>query len=482
MKSIPKALTYDDVLLAPRFSSIKSRRDIDCTTRFTGQIGLSIPFVSADMDTVTQARMAIAMAELGGIGVIHRFLPIDAQVKEVTKVKRYQGEIIEEPYTISPQASVEDVWRLMEQLGVSGFRVVQEDNTLVGMLTHRDVQLASSDVTASERMTPRERLVVAPPDISLEEARQMLSARRLEKLPLVNGEGRLVGLITAKDLSKAQEPNRATCDSKSRLRVAAAVGVVGDFLERADALVEAEADALVIDIAHGDSALMLSAIHQLRERLGSVPLVAGNVATAEGTERLINAGADAVKVGVGPGSMCIARQVAGVGVPQFTAVLESSEVAHKHGVPVIADGGIRYPADVVKAVGAGASSVMLGKLLAGTDESPGIVITRDGRKMKVARGMASTEAAIDRAVRDDPTQRWAGSEITDTDVAAEGVQVPVPYHGSVKEVVRHLLSGLKSGMSYCDSATLDQLWQNAQFVQQTGAGVRESGPQGIDGL
>ena len=284
-------------------------------------------------------------------------------------------------------------------------------------------------------MTPWDRLVVAPPDVSMEEARQTLSDRRLEKLPLVDGQSRLVGLITAKDLSRDQGMTQATRDERGRLRVAAAVGAVGDFLERARALAEAGGDALVVDIAHGDSALMVSALHQLREQVGELPLVAGNVATPEGAERLIEAGVDAVKVGVGPGSMCTTRGVAGVGVPQFTAVLESAEAAHKHGVPVVADGGTRYPGDVGKAIGAGASTVMLGNLLAGTDESPGAVIMRDGRRVKLARGMASVEAAIEREVRQDPTRGWDTWESTAAEAAPEGVQVPVPYRGTVEEVL-----------------------------------------------
>jgi IMP dehydrogenase len=472
-------LTYDDVLLVPQFSSIRSRRDVDCATRFTRQIELKAPFVSANMDTVTESRMAIAIAEFGGIGAIHRFLPIEAQVAEVLRVKRHQSKVIEDPYTVSPEATIGEARRLMAQLGVHGLPVVGGDQRLLGMLTHRDVELADDNLLVSERMTHWEHLVVAPQHVSIEQARQTLSERRLEKLPLVDRQGRLVGLITAKDLSRDSGLDGVTRDDKGRLRVAAAVGVVGDFMERAQALVEAGADALVIDIAHGDSALMLSAIHQLRERLGDVPLVAGNVATAEATERLIDAGADAIKVGVGPGSMCITRQVAGVGVPQFTAVLESAKVAHKHGVPVIADGGVRYPGDVAKAVGAGASTVMVGNLLAGTDESPGLVIMRDGRKMKVARGMASAEAAADRAFRGDPTRGWASWEMAEFDVAPEGIQAPVPYRGSAHEVLQQLLSGLRSGMSYCDAATIEQMWRKARFVRQTEAGIRESGPHDV---
>ncbi len=482
MESIPLALTYDDVLLVPAFSTVRSRRNVDTTTRFAGQITLNTPFVSANMDTVTEARMAIAVALFGGIGVIHRFLPIDLEAAEVARVKRYRSHVIEEPYTIGPEATVKEARRLMQQAGVSGLPVVGEGKMLLGILTRRDVLLAEDSMLVSERMTPRERLVVAPQGISLEEARKLLSQRRLEKLPLVDSEGRLAGLITAKDLIREGPFSRATRDEKGRLRVAAAVGVVGDFLERAQALVSAGADALVIDIAHGDSALMLSAIRQIRDLVGDVPLVAGNVATAEGTQRLIEAGADAVKVGVGPGSMCITRQVAGVGVPQFTAVLESARVAHRYDVPVIADGGIRYSGDVTKAIGAGASTVMLGNLLAGTDESPGVVITRNGQKLKVARGMASKEAALDRALRNDPTKGWAVWEEAEADVAAEGVQAPVPYRGAAWEVLQQLLAGLRSGMSYCNASSIPEMWKNARFVRQTTAGMKEGGPHDLCGF
>jgi len=427
------------------------------------------------MDTITEGRMAIAMAEFGGIGIIHRFLPIEAQVREVTLVKRCQSRVIEDPHTISSGATIEQARQLMEQLGINGLPVV-EDDRLVGILTQRDIHLAVADAPVSTRMTPWDRLVMAQPGISLEEARRILLERRLEKLPVVDSRGRLVGLITAKDLSREQGFDDATCDDKGRLRVAATVGVVGDFIERSQALVEAEADALVIDIAHGDSAMMLSAVRKVRERLGDVPLVAGNVATAEGTERLSDAGVDAIQVGVGPGSMCTTRQVAGAGVPQFTAVLESAEVAHKHGVPVIADGGLRYPGDIAKAIGAGASTVKLGNLLAGTDESPGLIMMRDGGKVKVARGMASREAAFDRALRDDPVHGLATWESTETHTTPEGIQATVPYRGSVPEVLQELLGGLRSGMSYCDAINVEQMWRNARFVCQTRGGIREAGP------
>ena len=455
------------------------RHRADCATSFTRQIDLKAPFISANMDTVTEAPMAIAMDEFGGIGVIHRFLPIDVEVGEVSRVKRYQSQVIEDPHTIAPDATVGDARRLMAQLGIGGLPVVEDGRRMLGLITRRDLQLVEDERAVRERMTPNERLITGSPGTTLEQARLTMSQHRLEKLPLVDKEGRLAGLITTKDLSKNLGSNRATRDEKGRLRVAAAVGVVGDFLERAHALAQAGVDALVIDIAHGDSALMHSAIGQIREQLADVPLVAGNVATAGATERLIEAGVDGIKVGVGPGSMCITRQVSGVGVPQFTAVLEAARVASARGVPVIADGGIRLPGDVAKAVGAGASTVMLGNLLAGTDESPGVVVVRGGQRMKMNRGMASKEAALDRALRDDPAHGWALWESEEADVAAEGVQAPVNYRGAVHEVLQNLLSGLRSGMSYCGASTIDQMWDKAVFVRQSEAGLREAGPHDV---
>ena len=479
MHSIPLALTYDDVLLVPRHSTIRSRREVDTTTMFTRQVSLKTPLVSANMDTVTESRMAIAMAEFGGIGVVHRFLPIEAEVAEVVKVKRYRSNIVEDPYTVAPTATIAEARWLMSDVGVHGLPVVESDNKLVGMLTRRDIDLADDDQLVSDRMTAWERLVVAAPDVTAAEAKQALFDRRVEKLPLVDAQGRLVGLITAKDLARGTAMSRATRDAKGRLRVAAAVGVIGDYVERAEALAAVDVDAIVLDIAHGDSDMMVTALARLRERLGDVPLVAGNVATAEGARLLIEAGADAIKVGVGPGSMCITRLVAGVGVPQLTAVLECAEVGRELGVPIIADGGIRYAGDVAKAIGAGASTVMMGNLLAGTDESPGFIVNRDGRKMKIARGMASTEATAGRAMRQEPKEGWSSWDTVESETAAEGIQAPVPYRGTALEVLQQLLGGLRSGMSYSDASTVRQMWENARFVRQTEAGFRESAPHDV---
>ena len=365
---MPLALTYEDVLLQPRFSTVRSRRDVDTSAYFARQIALKTPLISANMDTVTEARMAIAMARFGGIGGIHRFMSVDDQAAEVERVKRRQSHVIHDPVTIMPTASISDARSIMERRDISGLPVV-DDAGLLRMLTSRDIMLADAGQLVSARMTPRDRLITAPPDIGLQPAKRLLSENRLEKLPLVDDENRLVSLITARDILSANAPDtaNATQDEQGRLRVAAAVGVVDDYVDRARMLADAGADAIVIDVAHGDSQLMLDAIATLRDQLGDMPLVAGNVATADGARRLAEAGVDAIKVGVGPGSICITRRVAGVAVPQLTAVLECGAVAHQHGIPIIADGGIRYPGDVAKAIAAGASAVMLGSVLAGSE-------------------------------------------------------------------------------------------------------------------
>ncbi|MBI2872429.1 MAG: IMP dehydrogenase [Chloroflexi bacterium] len=479
MESIRQGLTYDDVLLVPRHSTVRSRREVNTGTLFANGIPLAIPLVSSNMDTVTEARMAIAMASLGGIGVIHRFMPVERQVEQVRRVKRHQGLVIEDPYTIGPTETVERARAMMEQLGISGLLVVGADGKLQGIITRRDVRFAQGDGRVSGLMTPRERLVTASPGITIPKARELLALHRIEKLPLTDASGRVRGLITAKDISRNAEVEEATRDERGRLRVAAAVGVTGDHLERARALAEAEVDAVVVDIAHGDSELMLEAIARLREVLDGVPLVAGNVATASATETLARAGVDAVKVGVGPGSVCITRQVAGVGVPQLTAVMEAAATARKHGVPVIADGGVRSSGDIAKALAAGASTVMLGNLLAGTDESPGMVLFRDGRKLKLARGMASAEAMADRVVREDSTRGWAAWDQPAQEVAPEGVQAAVPYRGPLAEVVSQLVAGLRSGMSYCNARSIQELQENATFIRLTEAGQREGGPHDV---
>jgi len=472
-------LTYDDVLLEPKHSSIASRRSVDTSARFSRSITLAIPIVSANMDTVTESAMAIAMARMGGIGIIHRFLPIERQVDEVRRVKRSEGWVIEEPYTIRPEDRVADVRAVMASHGVSGLPVV-EGGKLVGMITGRDVLFADDSQLVRERMTPRERLITAPPGSGTATARELIEKYRVEKVPLVDENNVLQGLVTAKDLARSLQFPYSTKDLRGQLRVGAAIGIVGDYLERAQALVQAGADALVVDVAHGDSDHTIRAVEAVRARLGSVELVAGNVATAHGVAALASAGVDAVKVGVGPGSICITRIVAGVGVPQLTAVMESALEAERHGVPIIADGGVRTSGDITKALAAGASTVMLGNLLAGTTESPGLTIRRNGRPYKISRGMASAEASFDRIAREQPGRGWADWEDAIDDVVPEGVEAVVPYRGDVGEVVFQLVGGLRSGMSYCDAHNLAELRQNATFVRITEAGRRESGPHDVE--
>lgn len=473
-------LTYDDVLLEPKHSAISSRRNVDTSTRLTRRIHLAIPIVSANMDTVTEARMAIALAQAGGIGIIHRFLTIEQQVAEVRAVKRHRAWVIEDPYTIGPDDSVMEADRHLRRHGVDGLIVVGPEGRVAGILTARDLRYAPTDARVRDRMTPKDRLVSAPPGTDAATARRLLDEHRIEKLPLIDEAGRLAGLMTAKDLGNGAGADRPTLDEKGRLRVGAAIGVVGDFLERAEALVETGTDVLVIDIAHGDSEHTLRTIAAVRRRLGDVELIAGNVATAAGARVLAEAGADAIKVGVGPGSICITRLVAGVGVPQLTAVQECARVAENFDLPIVADGGIQTSGDITKALAGGAATVMIGNLLAGTTESPGLVINRGDRQYKVARGMASTEAAFQRMTREDPGRGWAEWEEALGEIVPEGVEAAVPYRGDVAPVLFRLVGGLRSGMSYCNARTLDELRQNATFIQITSAGRRESGPHDVD--
>ncbi len=477
MERVPLGLTFDDVLLVPRRSPVESRAEVDTRTRLARGVELAVPIVSANMDAVTESEMAIAMAREGGIGIIHRFLPVDQQVAEVRRVKRAESIVIEQPYTIRPDQTLREAVAFLEEHGSAGLLVVQ-DGRLVGIVTARDLLFEEDlDRPVREVMTPRERLVTAPPGISMEEAKRILHAHRVEKLPLVDGEGRLVGLVTSRDIrSRMQHPN-ATKDERGRLRVGAAVGVRGDYLERAEALVEEGVDALVVDVAHGHSEAVLRAVRTLRRRFPEVPIVAGNVATAEGTVDLIEAGADAVKVGVGPGSTCTTRVVTGAGVPQLSAILECARVARPRGIPIIADGGIRSSGDITKALAAGASAVMLGNLLAGTEESPGATVIRNGRQYKTYRGMASLWATARRRSLDSPIDEEEVGQIV-----AEGIEALVPYRGKVADVLHQLVGGLRSGMSYCGARTIPELWENARFVRITPAGLRESLPHDVEPL
>ena len=478
---IPLALSYDDVLLVPQRSRIATRRQVDTSTYLSRNIRLHIPIVSANMDTVTEAAMAIAMARQGGLGIIHRFLPVEAEAAEVRKVKRAESFVIARPYTISPDATVEQARHEMGQLDVGGLVVVDEQERLLGLVSSRDVRFTRDpDLPVKEVMTPRDRLVVAPADVSVEEAQALFDRHKIEKLPLVEGD-KVVGLVTARDLEHNSRNPRAAKDGRGRLLVGAAIGVIGDYMKRAEALIEAEADVLVVDVAHGHSEAVIDVVRRLKDRWPEAEVIAGNVATAEGARDLIEAGVDAVKVGVGPGSTCTTRIVTGAGVPQLSAIMDCAPVCHQAGVPIIADGGIKASGDITKALAAGASTVMIGALLAGTDESPGQTITRRGQRFKTYRGMASLSATAARRLRERELADMAGQEDDEwlSQVVPEGVEAMVPYRGPVREVLVQLVGGLRSGMSYCNARNIEELWRNARFVRITPAGLRESGPHDV---
>lgn len=476
-------LTFDDVLLVPKYSDVKSRRDADTAAMFSRGIQLSIPIVSANMDTVTESAMAIAMARLGGIGVVHRFLPIDVQVAEVTRVKRSESVVIEDPITLGPDSTVSDAWDAIAEHAIGGIVIVDPRRNVLGIVTRRDIILEDDlGRKLSQVMTPKKDLVTALRGVSLEEAERMLHRHKVEKLPLVDAKGRLAGLITSKDIMKRRQFPAATKDKKGRLRVAAAVGVKGDFLERASKLHEAGADCLVVDIAHGHSSYAIDTLKQIKKDLGKVEVVAGNVATARGAADLIRAGADGVKVGVGSGSICVTRIVTGSGVPQLTAIMDAAKAAADHNVPIIGDGGVRNPGDVTKALAAGASTVMIGSLFAGTEESPGPTILREGLRYKLTRGMASLAATVDRRIREDGSRATRESEVIEEvihETVPEGVEGLIPYKGKVEEVVKELVGGLRSGMSYSGAHTIAELQAKAEFLRITSAGHKESLPHDI---
>ncbi len=470
-----KGLTFDDVLLVPRRSSLASRREADTSSWFTPGIRLYVPVVSANMDTVTETDMAIAMARAGGLGVIHRFMSIEQQAGQVRKVKRAEGLIVENPYSIEQDATIAEARKMMQTQDVGGLVVTNGGTELIGLITQRDVLLAPDDSAPVRTvMTLPDKIISARPHTTPEEARRILHEHRLEKLPVIDDNGQFVGLITAQDLIKHQKNPNATKDERGHLRVAAAVGVLPRDMPRAEALVEAGVDALVVDIAHGHADHCIAMIKRLRAAFPDTPLVAGNVASGEGARELAEAGADAIKVGIGPGSICTTRIVTGFGVPQLTAIMDSVAGLRQAGLdtPVIADGGIRTSGDLVKALAAGASTVMIGSLFAGCEEAPGAPVIRDGQKVKVVRGMASLGAAIGRKERE---QDESAESQEDWDkVVPEGVEAVVPYRGHVREILYQLVGGLRSGMSYGGARTIRELQENAEFIQITPAGVRES--------
>ena len=469
-----EGLTFDDVLLVPKYSDITSRSQTDLSTKLSRNISINIPFVSANMDTVTESLMAMAMARAGGIGIIHRFLPIQEQADEVLKVKRSGSVMIENPYSISPDKSIQDALDYAENKDISGLLVVDSNTKLIGIITERDLLFANRNDHIHDVMTKD--VVTAKPGVTLDEAKEILHKHRIEKLPILDDSGIIKGLITSKDITNNEDYPNASKDKKGRPLVGAAVGVKGDFLERSESLLEAGADVLVVDIAHGHSENALSTVRNIKKAFPDCELIAGNVATAQGTEDLIKAGVDAVKVGVGSGSICITRVITGSGVPQLTAVIDCAKIGKDHDIPIISDGGTRTSGDATKGLAAGASSVMIGSMLGGTDESPGTVLTKNGKRFKVYRGMASLAASIGRK------SKLTGSISLDDDLndyVAEGVEAMVPYKGTVIDILKQLTGGVRSGLSYCGARTILQMQNNAEFIKMSRAGFAESQPHDV---
>ena len=468
-KEIRMGLTFDDVLLQPAASEIVPSQ-ANTQTSLTKEIGLNIPILSSAMDTVTEADMAIVMAQMGGIGVLHRNLTLEQQIAAVRQVKRFESGMVVNPITIAPNATLAEAESIMAQNKISGIPVVEDSGKLVGILTNRDVRFAENPKQPVSELMTKEDLATVPADVSQEEARRTLHQRRIEKLLVVNDDYHCVGLITVKDIEKAVTYPDATKDSSGRLRVAAASTVGDKGLERTEALIDAECDLVVVDTAHGHSAMVARSVEEIKKRSNSTQIVAGNVATAAATKALIDAGADGIKIGIGPGSICTTRVVAGVGVPQLTAIMDCAEEAEKAGVPVIADGGLRTSGDVAKALAAGASSVMVGSLLAGTTEAPGETFLYQGRSYKSYRGMGSV-GAMARGSAD----RYFQQDISDQmKLVPEGIEGQVPFKGPARDVVHQLVGGVKAAMGYTGSETLKDLRERAEFVRITNAGLQES--------
>ena len=474
---IKEGLTFDDVLLVPKRSPVISRTQTDLKTKLSRNITINIPLVSANMDTITESGMAIALAREGGIGIIHRFMAIGDQVDEVLRVKRSESVMIEQPYTIKADVKVYEAMKMMQEYGVSGLLVEDKDRTLDGIITNRDIIFEKNmERKVSELMTNN--VITAKYGTTMEQAKEILHKHRIEKLPIVDDKNRIVGLITSKDIMKMDQYPSASKDKKGRLLVGAAVGVKGDFLERTEALLDAGADTIIVDIAHGHSNNAINTVNMIKKAFPHCELIAGNVATGEGARDLITAGVDAVKVGVGSGSICITRVVTGSGVPQLTAVMESVKVARDYDIPVISDGGIRTSGDTTKALAVGASSVMVGSMFGGTDESPGKTLVKNGKKFKMYRGMASFYASLGRKYREEGTQIIDSSDLND--YVPEGVEAMVPYKGSVVDIIRQLVGGLRSGLSYCGAKTISEMQKNAEFIKITPAGYIESQPHDVN--
>ncbi|KAF0993435.1 IMP dehydrogenase [Geobacillus sp. TFV-3] len=472
-KFAKEGLTFDDVLLIPAKSDVLPR-DVDVTTKLSDTLQLNIPILSAGMDTVTEAEMAIAMARQGGLGIIHKNMSIEQQAEQVDKVKRSERGVITDPFFLTPDHQVYDAEHLMSKYRISGVPIVNnpEEQKLVGIITNRDLRFIQDySIKISEVMT-KENLITAPVGTTLEEAEKILQKHKVEKLPLVDENGVLKGLITIKDIEKVIEFPNSAKDAKGRLIVGAAVGVTADTMIRVKKLVEAGVDVIVVDTAHGHSKGVLETVANIRSQYPDLNIIAGNVATAEGTRDLIAAGANIIKVGIGPGSICTTRVVAGVGVPQITAIYDCATEARKHGVPIIADGGIKYSGDIVKAIAAGAHAVMLGSLLAGVSESPGETEIYQGRRFKVYRGMGSV-AAMERGSKDRYFQEDAKKFVP------EGIEGRVPYKGPLADTIYQLVGGLRAGMGYCGTRNLEELREKTQFIRMTSAGLRESHPHDV---
>lgn len=473
-----RGFTFDDVLLIPAESHVLPH-DVDLSVQLADNLKLNIPIISAGMDTVTESAMAIAMTRQGGLGVIHKNMSIEAQADEVLKVKRSENGVIVDPFFLTADKPVSDAEDLMKKYRISGVPIVNNttDRKLTGIITNRDLRYVDDKSVLIDTVMTKEGLVTAPAGTSIEDAEAILQSRKIEKLPLIDKEGRLSGLITIKDIEKVVEFPHAAKDAHGRLLVAAAVGVTSDTFDRAQALLDAGADAIVIDTAHGHSAGVIRKIKEIREQFPLATLIAGNVATAEATEALYDAGVDVVKVGIGPGSICTTRIVAGVGVPQLTAIYDAASVARKRGKTIIADGGIKYSGDIVKALAAGGNAVMLGSLLAGTDEAPGQFEIYQGRRFKTYRGMGSLGAM---AQAHGSSDRYFQSGVNEANkLVPEGIEGRVAYKGSLGDVIFQMLGGIESGMGYVGAPNLQELQDNAQFIQITGAGLRESHPHDV---
>ncbi|WP_174735163.1 IMP dehydrogenase [Mesobacillus harenae] len=472
-KFLKEGLTFDDVLLVPARSEVLPR-DVSLKVSLSEKVNLNIPIISAGMDTVTEAEMAISIARQGGLGVIHKNMSIEQQADQVDKVKRSESGVITDPFFLTPDHQVFDAEHLMSKYRISGVPIVnnEQEQKLVGILTNRDLRFIQDYSISIYEVMTKEDLVTAPVGTTLEEAEKILQRYKIEKLPLVNEEGTLKGLITIKDIEKVIEFPNSSKDGQGRLLAGAAVGVTGDTMKRVEMLVKAHVDVVVLDTAHGHSYGVLEAVKEIRDAYPDLTIIAGNVATAEGTRDLIEAGADIVKVGIGPGSICTTRVVAGVGVPQITAVYDCATEARKHGKAIIADGGIKYSGDVIKALAAGGHAVMLGSLLAGVSESPGATEIFQGRRFKVYRGMGSV-GAMEKGSKDRYFQEDAKKFVP------EGIEGRVPYKGPLADTIYQIIGGIRSGMGYCGTKDLESLRENAQFIRMTGAGLRESHPHDV---